>query len=243
MTTLSLRHSAALVLAGLSAFPSLAADVYSESYNQLYGPGYVLPFPGCCTWAPNTIGWYWTPAQSFSLTTVETILVNVLNGVNDDFDLTVKLYTDRPAVGGSVLSSATFNPGQFYAVDPTWHGQAFASPVAVTAGSRYFVGFTGWDKSAGPNGERGGINWVVQPGFPDNLPPGVQFLSQAYVGEDFATGIGSATTNTAAPVIKFAGVIGAVPEPAEWVLFGVGAVLLAALRYRKLGADQRCERP
>ena len=112
MTPLSLRHSAALVLAGLSAFPSLAADVYSESYNQLYGPGYVLPFPGCCTWAPNTIGWYWTPAQSFSLTTVETILVNVLNGVNDDFDLTVKLYTDRPAVGSRHVRSIRIQRGR-----------------------------------------------------------------------------------------------------------------------------------
>ena len=219
-------------LAGLAAVPAAAASSYSESYNQAYGPGYALPFPGCCTWGPNTIGWYWTPGQSFSLTGIETILVNVLNGVNDDFDLTVSLYTDRPAVGGSVLASATFNPGSFYAADPSWHGNAFASPVDVSAGTQYFVGFSGWDKSQ-VAGARGGINWVVQPDFPDGLPPGVQFLSQAYIGDDFANGIGSASTTTAAPVIKFVGVIGAVPEPASWLLFGAGAVSLGALKRRR----------
>lgn len=230
-----LRHAAVVSLLAVSGTAANAA-AYSDSYNENFGPGYALPFPGCCTWAPNTIGWYWTPQRAVSLTAVETILVNVLNGVNDDFALTVTLYTNRPAVGGNPLGSATFNPGSFYAGDPPWHGQPFAKPIAVSAGTQYFVGFSGWDKSAGPNGERGGINWVVQPGFADGVPPGARFLSQAYIGDDFATGIGSATTTTAAPVIKFVGnTMAPVPEPQTWLLFctGLAAFGIGARRSKR----------
>jgi hypothetical protein len=224
--------AAALVLLTAAAQPAWA-DAYSDSYNQLFGPGYVLPLPGCCTWNQNTIGWYWTPQQTVSLTTIETILVNVLFGVNDDFDLTVTLFTDRPAVGGIALASATFNPGQFFPDDPPWHGKAFATPVTVTSGTEYFVGFSGWDNSQ-VDGARGGINWVIQPDVPDGLPPGVQFLSMAYILDDFSLGIGTASSVTAAPVIKFVGdTTLPVPEPSVWALWTLGLLGVAAARRRQ----------
>jgi len=229
----SLRGAMATLALLTAASQPAWADAYSESYNQQFGPGYASPFPGCCTWGLNTIGWYWTPQQTISLQVIETILVNVLNGVNDDFDLTVTIFTERPAIGGTALASATFNPGQFFPDDPTWHGKAFATPVTVSAGNQYFVGFSGWDKSQ-IVGARGGINWVIQPDVPDGVPPGAQFLGMAYVGDDFGTGIGSATSVTAAPVIKFVGdTTLPVPEPSTWALWALGLGLLGAMRRRQ----------
>jgi hypothetical protein len=212
----------------LAAGPAAHASPVVDSYNQDPGPGNVLPLPGCCTWAPDTIGWYWTPQQTFGLKTVETILIGLLSGVNNDFNLTVTLFTDRPAAGGTALGSATFNPGAFDPADPPWHGKAFDTPILVTGGTPYFVGFSGWNNSTPPNDPnvRGGINWVNQPGFPNNLPPGVRFLSQAYIGASFETPIGTGSTTTAAPVIKFVGDT-VVPEPATGLLLGVGLLLLA----------------
>jgi hypothetical protein len=228
------RAAAAAVLAAAALQPAHAIN-YTESYNQLYGPGYALPFPGCCTWAPNTIGWYWAPQQTFALSTIETILVNVLNGVNDDFDLTVTLYSDRPAAGGTAIASAVFNPGSFYAADPSWHGNAFTAPVVVNAGTSYFVGFSGWNNSQTAGGARGGINWVLQPDQPGGVPPGAQFLGNAYIGDSFETAIGTATSVTAAPVIKFVGDtnLSPVPEPSTAALGLMGLAFLGlALKHR-----------
>ena len=75
----------------------------------------------------------------------------------------------------------------------------FASPLRTARR------FTGWEKSQGPNGGRGRINWVIQQRCPAQLPPGVQCLSQACVGTKVETGIGNDRNITTAPVIKFAG--------------------------------------
>lgn len=221
----------ALLLAGPAR-----AEPYAESFNQLYGPGHAVPFPGCCTWNADTIGWYWTPAQTFDLVRIQTILIGGLFGVNNNVDLTVKLFTERPAAGGQELASATFNAGAFLAADPSWHGQDFAMPVRVLAGTSYFVGFQGWD---GPYAEpgRGGINWVVQPDFaPSFLPPGVQLFSAAWIGAAFDQKLAEPPATTSAPVIKFVGTtVSPVPEPGTWALWlaGLAAVGAAARRPRR----------
>ncbi len=213
-----------------SASPAVRADAYEDSYNLDPGPGFVLPWPGCCTWTPDNIGWYWTPQQTIKLTAVETILVGLLNGINNDFDLTVTVYTDRPVLGGTVLGSSTFNPGELYAPDPPWHTKPFDTPIVVNAGTAYFVGFSGWDNSAVP-GARGGINWATASDY--TVPAGARLLGQAYFLDGYADPAGGPDTIPAAPVIKFVGnTLAPVPEPGTWALFGAGLVLLAG-RYSR----------
>jgi hypothetical protein len=210
----------------LAASPAARADAYEDSYNLDPGPGFVIPWPGCCRWVPDNIGWYWTPQQNVSLTAVETILVGLLNGINNNFDLTVTVYTDRPAVGGSSLGSSTFNPGVLYPADPPWHTKPFDTPIIVNAGTTYFVGFSGWNNSAVPGtDDRGGINWVTTSAY--TLPPGARVLGSAYLGDNFADKAGPPDAIPSAPVIKFVGnTITAVPEPGTWIMFCAGLMLL-----------------
>lgn len=218
------------IVAAIGAIsPAAHADRYEDSYNQDPGPGFATPFPGCCRWVPDNIGWYWTPQQDVSLTAVETILVGLLNGINNNFDLTVTVFSERPAVGGIALGSSTFNPGEFYADDPPWHTKPFATPIIVTAGTTYFVGFSGWDNSAVPGTDfRGGINWVTTPQY--TLPPGARVLSSAYLGANFADKAGPIDAIPSAPVIKFVGNTIPIPEPATWIMLAAGLVLVGSRR-------------
>ncbi|MGI8786953.1 MAG: FG-GAP repeat domain-containing protein [Pyrinomonadaceae bacterium] len=85
----------------------------------------------------RAVGFYIKPSISFNLTGVQTNFNPVQQSGSQDRDVTIELYTDRPAVGGTLLRTATFNSssarGRLGAV-------TFA-PLVLSAGTRYFVGF------------------------------------------------------------------------------------------------------
>ena len=207
---LSTIFTGTVLWAGLAASGLAQATVVIDSYNYDKTPGYTIPRPPCCIWVPDNIGWYWTPGADVSLT-----------------NMTISLFTDRPAVGGTKIDSFTFNASSFIDRDGVntfpWRGTGFASPVHVTGGTTYFVGFEGWAAVYVPGVRGGGINWLVaDPSFAQ--PADAQILSAAYFQDGFATRIGTDNTVAAAPVIRFIGDFATppVPQPATCALMLVG---------------------
>ncbi|MEO8123301.1 MAG: PEP-CTERM sorting domain-containing protein [Burkholderiales bacterium] len=223
----------------LAASGLAQATTVIDSYNYDKTPGYTLPRPPCCIWSLDNIGWYWTPTTDVYLTNIQTKLADVDFGYNNDFDMTVSLFSDRPAVGGTKIDSFTFNASSF--IDGNgdytfpWRGTGFDAPLHLTGGTTYFVGFQGWAAVFVPGVSGGGINWLID--SDGNPPPDAQFLSAAYVNDGFMTEIGTATSVTAAPVIRFVGDFTApVPEPATYALMlaGLAAVGIGATRRQRL---------
>src|SRR5205085_7577136 len=99
-----------------------ASFVYLD-INGAFAPG----GPGCCYWAAPSgkIGWYWTPTSNLDLVGIETKLVTGFFNINNNFTLTTSIWTDRPANGGALLGSFTWNGTNY--IDPPWQGNTFSS--------------------------------------------------------------------------------------------------------------------
>lgn len=215
----------AMLYLGVSSigFASTAID----TYNADKGPGYALPRPPCCSWNVDNIGWYWTANQSTSLTSIQTKLADVDFGYDNGFFMTVGIYTDRPAVGGTLLGSFRYDAAHFLAGSEPWRGGFFASPVPITEGTQYFIGMSGWTNDRYSNNGAGGINWVID-GFTGLPPADAQFLGIAYINAGWADAIGTPTTVTAAPVLQF--VATPIPIPSAAILFASTLFGLGFLR-------------
>lgn len=87
-------------------------------------------------WDPSltAVGWYITPTISMNLTRIET---NFSPAGGGNRNVTIELLNDRRAVGGALMRSAAFDSGQARGV----LGGGTFSPVAITAGTTYFIGF------------------------------------------------------------------------------------------------------
>lgn len=83
----------------------------------------------------SSIGWYFTPTSSFFLTSVSTRFNGAIAA--DDRNVTVELWSDRQAVGGSLLRSATFASNS--AIDQ--FGGGLFDALWLEAGTTYFIGF------------------------------------------------------------------------------------------------------
>ncbi|MBC8164775.1 MAG: PEP-CTERM sorting domain-containing protein [Bryobacteraceae bacterium] len=205
----------------------LAPAAVIQEYNATRAPGFFY-------WAApsGTIGWYWTPSQDFDLQSIETVLNTQGNNINNNFTLTTSLFTDRPAVGGSLIDAHTFNGAGY---SGGWTGGQFATPVSVTAGTSYFVGLSGWDQVLTASGG-GGVNWVQ----PTDYPAGSTFdsLFPGYTGTTFDVQMNAGPTPASIdfPILRFVGVVptSPVPEPSSiiFMLSGVGALSVLALRKR-----------
>jgi hypothetical protein len=129
--------SAPLVLPGPARADTLAFGVN----NTLPGPDFfaVWTCNACNTFTEREVGWYFTPASSFDLSGLDTYFSSHVSG-GDNLSRTVNIVvmTDRGVDGGTLLGETSFNSddaiGQFGGAD-------FSTPISLTGGTRYFVGF------------------------------------------------------------------------------------------------------
>ena len=167
-----------LVAALMLVLPIAAqADVVFQTIN---GTPPIAPGPFFWDGAPvgiNNVGWYWTPRTNVDLTGIQTKLNNVNFNVNNNFTFTAAVYTERPANSGTLLDSLSFNGATF--VDGPWVGGSFASPVHLTGGTQYFIGFTGWAAALGWDGPNSGagVNSAA-----------VNLAGDTFPGEEFLDG-------------------------------------------------------
>ena len=138
-------------------------------------------------WGSSEVGWLYTPSSSFNLSGIETKFSIPSNTSIEDRTVTVALYAgNTPHNGGTFLGSFTFNSA--LADNNTLGGGTFATPISLSAGSTYFVGFENVGPAAdstGPNNNDLGVNFTAD--------AGATFLSNEYYDNP-----GSSTCNTGA---------------------------------------------
>lgn len=109
----------ALVVCAESASAQIVASV-----NAGGSPGLGASYQ----FVASDVGWYYTATSSFALTGV-----NFHFGTTDGRTVTEKIFTNSPALGGTLLGSAAFVPGS-----AGYFGGTFA-PVSFVSGTTYFI--------------------------------------------------------------------------------------------------------
>jgi hypothetical protein len=84
----------------------------------------------------SSIGWYFTPTSTFFLNAIHTRF-NPNQGTNLDRTVTVELWSQTPATGGSLLRSGSFQSNSALGV---FGGGGFAQ-ILLQSGMQYFIGF------------------------------------------------------------------------------------------------------
>lgn len=215
----------AVALVGITA--NLRADFVYDTVNGGFSPGNYY-------WGAADTGWYYTPTTDVNLVSIQTQLRTASN-INNNVTFTTTVYSDRPAAAGSVLDSFTWNGTAF--VDGPWLGGSFSSPLHLTGGTTYFLGFSGWAAALFPGGGAGVMMVEDFPYQTGPAYPGTElldgYLSVGSPGSfDTAYGPGS-WPNT--PILRFiaADPVEEIPEPASMILFGLGGLGLIAARRRR----------
>jgi hypothetical protein len=210
------------LLAFLALGGSAWATVIVDNFNQ------------GITQAPNTyldpsllgIGWYYTPSTSYSLVGVQTTYTQTTSPLDINRIVTVSIYSDRPANGGTLLGSGSFDTAT--ARSGAYGGATFAG-IALTGGATYFVAFS----NVGGLGENQ-VTFSPDPaGPPGSVAVGPTWINVA--NNNFNTLASNGTTAFDKPVLRFLGPspVNAAPEPGSWPMALAGATLLAATRLRK----------
>jgi hypothetical protein len=123
---------APILLALVLALPAGGSAQVIDGINQTQQPIFLV-FDPCCV---GTIGWYYTPGFDYTLTGVQTVFRAVPNASAFNRTVTLGVYSERPAAGGVLLRSGTF---QSSAATGVFAGVTFTG-LPVTAGTRYFIG-------------------------------------------------------------------------------------------------------
>ncbi len=126
--------SIALVIIGLNltATAQTPPTQTNLGYNETLNGQFLVWDAGL-----RAVGFYIKPSTSFNLTGVQTNFNPVQQSGSQDRDVTVELFTERPAAGGTLLRTATFNSSS---ARGRLGGVTFA-PLVLNAGTTYFIGF------------------------------------------------------------------------------------------------------
>lgn len=218
----------ALLLALVLTGQSQAA--YIDAINPGAVPSYDTAFGG----SYNNIGWYYTPSQNYLLTALGTEFAQ------DEFGggtrtVTFQILTDRPVNGGMVLAQGSTSINGFVGATPA--GTTFATPIALAAGVTYFVDIL---NVSGLNVNLG--QWGTVNGQHVATEGATTRLSAWYFGSGTDTSFVSSQVGNAAdgaaefgpvsglePILLFTGTAlpSVVPEPASFLMVGVGMIGLA----------------
>ncbi|MEA2711079.1 MAG: hypothetical protein QOF78_3680 [Phycisphaerales bacterium] len=165
-----LGHSCVVGLAFLCFAGHTHAQYVHESINEFLAPDAVV-------WNFSDVGWFYTPQSTFTLTGVSTNF-----SITDGRSVSVEIYDQFPAAGGTRLRNASFFPSA-----NVFSGGSF-SPLTFTAGEEYFLGFR--------NVKNLGTNVTSQ--------PGAASLGTAYVSDDGSYSAGAESgTRASNPILRF----------------------------------------
>jgi hypothetical protein len=169
----------------------------------------------------SSIGWYYTPSTTFFLLAINTRF-NASAGTNVNRTVTAELWSNRPAIGGSLLASGNFQSNSALGV----LGGGSFSPILLQAGVTYFIGFR--------NVQGLGVNWT---GDPSAIFLGARYFSNGPVFIDDT--YEKVASGEVAPIIQLVGrQTSVVPEPMSMTLLATGLVGMGAVGYFKRRKDR-----
>ena len=226
MTRLVILLVFAIVISMLT--PAQAGLVYGINSGASPDPDVAINY------AQPKIGWYFTAPIDFELTRIESVFDQLPGATPLGQEITIKLFSERPTMNGTILSSGTLNSnnrgGGLQGAD--------MAPFKVVGGLRYFLGFEGLTGT--------GVNvasWRDVNGVPTLIEGATTVLENYYRGENFENELaaeyillaGGGRVNGAAPILSFHGNIVAVPEPTSLILLATMAVYPSVkLVYRRV---------
>jgi len=208
--------AAAGVLCG-TAGASVLADSVNDSFaadNNNY-------------WGANDVGWFYTPTSSYNLSGINTYF-SIPNGtIIQNRTVTAVVYQgNTPANGGTLLGSFAFDSSL---AEGHLGGGSFASPIALTGGQTYFVGFEDVGPlSPTPNVDDIGVNFTAS--------NSATFLSNLFFDNSVSAGCTTAHSFQCndpnhdilgQPILQFfePSPVSGAPEPGSFELLG-GALLV-----------------
>lgn len=216
---------------------SQAAVIYSinPGATPASPPGNTVDFvlPG------NDIAWKITPNVTGTLTGISTNF-GPFGGTQTTPTVTVEIQSDRPADGGVVLASGTF---QVNSATGGIAGATFA-PIPFTAGTTYFVDFKGinglgvdlgtWQNVGGNPSPSGGATVNLGTDYSDTATS-TGFTVVTGNG-DYGVSTNGVNVSGAEPILFFTGTLSvsaSTPEPSSFLLAAIALGSLVWIRRRK----------